>query len=295
MDVIETYEHDGVKVEILSPDHIEDANPRTDQDCFTVIVAHHPRYEIGDTEHGYREENGYRWGPGSLKEIHDEIVRTHRDCLIRPLYLMDHGLVGVSLKDYKDAWDSGQVGWVFVTRKMIRENYMVKRVTAEVLAKAEALMASEVEQYSAWLEGRVYRFRVTNPANGETEDSESIVGMEWVKKEANMTARSMYLDGISLDGASNYCKEVVDGKATWHLSPYYTVPDERAEQWEAECEGVRAKVRDMLKNRAHITCDGVDFDEHGHSMFVNLTSTNEHTLKFVLKEMSEIGFATGIF
>lgn len=292
---IDTFIHDGMTVEILPYEKdIDHLNPRLD-DCFCVIVADHPKYDIGDTEHGYREENGYEWGPDSLQEIHADIVKTHPGCIIRPLFLMDHGLVGVSLKDYRDKWDSGQVGWVFVSRQMIRDNWGIKRVTKEYIERAEALMASEVEEYSRWLEGCVYTFKVTNPATGESEKGDPMIGMHSTQLEACMEARSMYLSGVNLEGAANYTKEVVDGKPTWHLSPFYTVADERAEQWEAECEGVRAQVCDKLHHRAQVTCDGIDFDEHGHSMFVNLSGTNEHTLKFVLKELSEMGFCTGLF
>ena len=293
--VIDTFIHDGMTVEILPYEgDIENLNPRHD-DCFCVIVADHPKYEIGDTEHGYRPENGYTWGPGSLQEVHDDIVRTHKDCLIKPLYLMDHGMIGVSLRHYGDKWDSGQVGWVFVSRQMIRDNWGIKRVTKEYLAKAEALMASEVEEYGRWLEGSVYIFRVTNPATGESEKGDPMIGMYSTQLEAFMTARSMYLTGVNIEGAANYSKREVGGKPAWHVSPFYTVADERAEQWEAECEGIRAQVRDKLHHRAYVTCVSIDFDENAHSMFVNLASTNEHVLKFVLKELSEIGFCTGVF
>lgn len=80
--------------------------------------------------------------------------------LLLPLYIYDHGGIGLSLKPYHDPWDSGQVGWVYVTREKLRKEYNVSRVTKKIIEMAEEVIAAEVETYAHYLNRETYGYEL---------------------------------------------------------------------------------------------------------------------------------------
>ena len=53
-------------------------------------------------------------------------------------------------------WDSGQVGWVFVSKKKVREEYGVKRITESLVEKVTEILKGEVKTYDMYLTGELY-------------------------------------------------------------------------------------------------------------------------------------------
>lgn len=81
-----------------------------------------------------------------------------RNTVMLPLYLMDHGLIGMSTGDYGDPWDSGQVGWIYLTRADIIREWGWSVLTKARRAKLIDTMRAEVETYDQYLQGDVYGF-----------------------------------------------------------------------------------------------------------------------------------------
>ena len=73
-----------------------------------------------------------------------------------PLYLLDHSGLSISTSSFGDPWDSGQVGWIYVTReKFLKETGHIK---AEWPGKAIEMLSNEVKTYDQYLTGEVYGF-----------------------------------------------------------------------------------------------------------------------------------------
>lgn len=64
------------------------------------IVHSHPQYEIGGALGDYRPDRP------EVDELEGKFWR--------PLFAYEHGLLRLSLGDFGDPWDSGQVGWIGV-------------------------------------------------------------------------------------------------------------------------------------------------------------------------------------
>lgn len=91
--------------------------------------------------------------------------------LVFPLWLYDHSGITISMNysyPYNDKWDSGQVGWVFVTYEEIRKEFKAKKVTKKLLEKTGKILEGEVKTFDDYLRGNVYGFIA------ETEDGEHI-------------------------------------------------------------------------------------------------------------------------
>jgi hypothetical protein len=61
----------------------------------------------------------------------------------------------MNTKGFSCRWDSGQVGWIFVSKKKIREEYNVKRITKSLVSKVTELLINEVDIYDKYLTGEL--------------------------------------------------------------------------------------------------------------------------------------------
>jgi hypothetical protein len=135
-----------------------DAESPRDWDNLGTMVCWHSRYNLGDVD-GSRE---YESPEAALKEIGDAIVL--------PLYLYDHSGITMNTTGFSCPWDSGQVGFIYVTLEKIREEYKWKRITKKRREQIVKYLTGEVETYDMYLRGEVYGFNITR----EDEDGEEV-------------------------------------------------------------------------------------------------------------------------
>lgn len=88
-----------------------------------------------------------------------------------PLYLYDHSGITMSTGPFSCPWDSGQVGFIYVTYPEIRKAFLRQRVTQAVMDRALALLRSEVKEYDYYIRGAVYGYTITDPDGEEIDDS----------------------------------------------------------------------------------------------------------------------------
>lgn len=129
-------------------------DPRVGQDCATRIWAWHKRYILGDQDPEKPDTREF----GSWAEVSKEICEKHDVLLIKQVRMYDHSGLGVSLSSdrypFNCPWDSGWVGFIFITREATLKALCAKRVTSRVLKQAEALMESEFEEWAAYVRSR---------------------------------------------------------------------------------------------------------------------------------------------
>lgn len=152
----------------IYPDY-DPMNPRTDRDNFGKMVCFHQRYDLGD-------KTDLKSGDfSSWNDLKNFLIRRHNAGVVIPIFMIDHS--GISIRagrDFSDCdpgcWDSGQIGFIYVSKEDIRKEFSVKRITPAILEKARALLISEVEFYNDYLTGNVYGYEHVNAA-GEVIDS----------------------------------------------------------------------------------------------------------------------------
>jgi hypothetical protein len=142
--LIETYEiSDSKELKIFQDSDVE--SPR-DWDNLGTMICFHRRYNLGD-EHNFDN-------PEEFRECVSDIA------VILPLYLYDHSGITMSTTPFSCPWDSGQVGWIYVTKEEIRKNYGVKRISKKLLERVTNYLVSEVKTYDQYLTGEVYGFQL---------------------------------------------------------------------------------------------------------------------------------------
>lgn len=139
----------------------EPHNPRGD-DNIGKMVCFHGSYNLGDN-------NDYRQGDySSWYELRAQLIKDFRNDVILPLYLYDHSGITIATTPFSCRWDSGQVGFIIVDRKMLLACRGVKKITKKEKEKLFEYLKSEVETYDWYLTGDAYGYCI------EDEDEEEI-------------------------------------------------------------------------------------------------------------------------
>jgi len=148
MDVLHTIEKGPFRVEVYLDMNVESSR---DWDNLGTMACFHGRYVLGDNDLGFKQSDFRSWDGMEKYLIEERKAR-----IILPLFLLDHSGLRMKVGSFHDPWDSGQVGYIFVTADKIRKEYGVKRITKRVLALAEKCLRAEVETYDDFLSGSVY-------------------------------------------------------------------------------------------------------------------------------------------
>lgn len=86
--------------------------------------------------------------------------RFYQKYVVLPLYLYDHSGITISTAPFSCPWDSGQVGFISVSKAKVREEFGIQRITAKVREKAEEILRGEVKDYDQYLQGEVWAFEI---------------------------------------------------------------------------------------------------------------------------------------
>lgn len=121
-------------------------NPRED-DNLGLMICSHKRYNLGD-KHDFNFDNHNNWD-----EAENAIKKQYDVAVILPLYLYDHSGITMATKPFSCRWDSGQVGFIVVSKKKIRDEYKVKRISNELIKKVTKVLEAEVKGYDNYIMG----------------------------------------------------------------------------------------------------------------------------------------------
>ena len=163
------------------------ANPRKEWDNVGTMYCWHCRYNLGDEQPRFGpEEFGWRLMYEHHPNIPDDISQEHiqrfldKHYVILPLYLYDHGGITMNCGGFSCPWDSGQVGYIFVSMKRARREWT--GTDEEIRQYAENCLRSEVEVYDNYLTGEVYGYVIEHrdeDADPEDESSWDEVDSCW--------------------------------------------------------------------------------------------------------------------
>lgn len=168
-----------------SDDAVED--PRTEWDHLGTMVCFHRSYRLGDKHvykdledavtaiarelnKNYAEWVGYTRYPDE-KQVEQGQALIDKRCVVLPLYLYDHSGITMRTSSLGCRWDSGRVGFIYMTHKTMRENWPEATHTHEqAVANAEACLEAEVKEYDQYLTGDVWSV-IIEDANGDVLDA----------------------------------------------------------------------------------------------------------------------------
>lgn len=178
MDHYDEYQVNGLDIKIFYDLYPE--SPREWSNVGTMICSHR-NYTLGDEQFSPDEYEGW-------EDLYKHLREERKAEIILPLFLYDHsGITMYTTGDggYRqhEAWDSGQVGFIYCTQEDIDREWDGDA------KQAEECLRGEIKTYDQYLTGDVYGFSITNPKTGEEIDScWGFYGIEYVKQEAESIA-----------------------------------------------------------------------------------------------------------
>ena len=129
-------------------------NPR-EWDNFSTMVCFHRKYNLGD-KHTYNHNDYNGWN-----EMEKDIIKNENVGVILPLYLYDHGGITISTRPFHCNFDSGQIGFIYVSRKTIFENIRgYKILTKKLKGIVTERLLNELKCYDQYLQNEVYSFEI---------------------------------------------------------------------------------------------------------------------------------------
>lgn len=144
-------------------------NPRKDYYNPATMVCWHPRYDLGDDHHFNDVDDLAEWAKD-------------KDLFTLPLYLYDHGGITMSTGAFQCPWDSGQVGYIYISREDAKREY--GDVSND---RIYDLLRGEVDTYDQYLRGDVWGYEILAP-DGECVDScWGFFGSGYCREEAERT------------------------------------------------------------------------------------------------------------
>jgi hypothetical protein len=143
MEALHTLEHKGYTIEIH---HDEGGESPRDWDNTGIFVMFHNRYNFGD-KHSF----------ASPDELEGYIERTNMVSL--PVYMYEHSGITIRTTPFGCEWDSGQIGYIFMSAAQARE-----------CESPYAVLEGEIETLDSYIRGEVYGYKIID-ADGIEMDS----------------------------------------------------------------------------------------------------------------------------
>jgi hypothetical protein len=142
----------------LKIEHDCDPQSPREWDNLGTMVCWHRNYNLGDEQ------------PSEDPQEYIDELAPH---VALPLYLYDHGGITMSTGSFACPWDSGQVGFIYVSIAKVKAEYGWKVLTAKRRKQIEQYLRNEVQTYDHYLRGDVYGFTVEqwDGAGWDNEDS----------------------------------------------------------------------------------------------------------------------------
>ena len=155
-------ENDKYKLEIF--DDLNPCSPR-EFDNLGTMVCFHRRYNLGD-ETELKSSDFSSW-----EELESYLYKEEDALIAIPVFMYDHSGLWINTTGFSCPWDSGQVGYIYVSKEKVRREYSCKRISKKLKEMIREMLCSEVDLYNDYLSGNVYGFTLTDKENAEEIDS----------------------------------------------------------------------------------------------------------------------------
>ena len=115
-----------------------------------------------------------------------------------PITKYEHGEISLQL-GYKQGWDYGVVGFVYITKEQVRKCYGVDRITKSIIERATNCLQSELDTLTHWLNGDCYGWQIKEYALDDD-------GLDWEEVDTLDNCWGYYDKEQALDDMQNMLK-----------------------------------------------------------------------------------------
>lgn len=188
--IVERYRRGKERLTIYRDLYPEDPRKMGEMMC-EMVCSSHSRYSLGDRQETaddctalhlkvfspYIDADAFEKldrldyaGNLTPERVLEEAEKT---VFFLPLFLYDHSGITMSTSSFGDRWDSGQVGYIILSKEKFKKEFGVKRLTKKQVEKAYACMKVEVKEYDEYITGQAYGFTIEKEVKTTREDGEA--------------------------------------------------------------------------------------------------------------------------
>lgn len=160
----------NLKYTINLMDNTEYYNPREENNNLGKMICFHRKYNLGDN-HNY-----------SIAEAQE--LETSKNIISLPLYLFDHTDITISTKPFYCPFDSGKVGFIYISYEDVYKEYNVTRISKKLREKILHILQEEVLIYDQYIRGEIYEYEIY-----DDRDIIDIVGGFFNEEDAKQEAK----------------------------------------------------------------------------------------------------------
>ncbi len=172
MEPVKTIEHNGLTIEIhhdISPE-----NPREEWDNLSTFAFFHRNFK---NESDIKKDEFT-----SFEDLEEHIEKTLKAVCV-PVYVYQHGGTCIRTSPFSCPWDSGPLGYAFITKERAREEFGWKRITKEREEQLAKYIEGEVETFNQYVSGDVYGF-ITKKGDEEIDSCWGFYGEDYCIEQA---------------------------------------------------------------------------------------------------------------
>lgn len=139
-------------------------SPREWDNLGTLCIASR-RWDFGEVQLAHDAdsiEEAFRWHLAENDLTMDQVIWL-------PVYGYSHSGLTINTTGYSCPWDSGQLGYIYVSKKDALKEYGGQRVGKKLSERVESCLKGEIETMNQYLTGDVYGYRIYEYV-GDEED-----------------------------------------------------------------------------------------------------------------------------
>ena len=188
MDYIESIEKGKYTVKIVRD---EDSSSPREWDNLGTFVNFHSKYNIGDEnektdfieymEQKFNFNEDYDDQQTYIDRMMEKFSEKH---IVLPVYMYDHSGITINTTGFHCPWDSGQVGFIYVSKEKVRKEYGWKLITKKRIETIEHWLNNEIKILDQYLTGEVYGFEIEDENEDIIDSCYGFYGMDDVKAQA---------------------------------------------------------------------------------------------------------------
>lgn len=126
-------------------------------DNLGTMTCFHKRYNLGDNmknDSMLSDSSNF----DSWDALEEFLINERGAEVILPIYMYDHSGITINTTGFNDPWDSGQVGFIWVSKeRILSEFHDVSPNTIEIVTNC---LIGEVDTYNKYLTGDVYGYEI---------------------------------------------------------------------------------------------------------------------------------------
>ena len=156
-DIIDTAIVENLTVNVYSDNDNDNINNPLTSECylFGTVSCFHREYNLSSENSEFTDQ--------------DDLKRHIRlkNVISLPVYLYDHSGITINTTGFSCRWDSGEIGYIHITKEEIYKEFNVKRISSELLKKVYANLKGTISFINDYLTGNIHYFEIIDTDSEE--------------------------------------------------------------------------------------------------------------------------------